>query len=359
LNKTPTFTKTKGIRKQFKLGEDFIVLPFGGKSTRIGSTRVLYVHSKECNAGHYFGLKGRVAIIPHDPACNLYEFTKSAQEMGAVAVAYYTPKGQTNLLSNYTLLPENWEKGAELIHIPTLSISYSTMNELLDDELSSKVSITLDSIQEIATSQNLICHVPGKDLDLEYGNPASVIVIGGHLDSYQVDESLGIESKEVNNISGASILLEIVNTVKRSQFRPFNHLYFAWFGSRSFNSYGANHFISNLNKNQPLTFNRTLMFLNLENLDNQIPHVYDGKTLKLPSLRKSSSFLTRIMEEHFKENSLKYELVPINKQSGQDSLAFLDFGIPVGGLTSGEDKLIDNGSDKEDGLNLKTLNNVS
>lgn len=359
MNKTPTFTKTKGIRKQFKLGEDFIVLPFGGKSTRIGSTRVLYVHSKECNAGHYFGLKGRVAIIPHDPACNLYEFTKSAQEMGAVAVAYYTPKGQTNLLSNYTLLPENWEKGAELIHIPTLSISYSTMNELLDDELSSKVSITLDSIQEIATSQNLICHVPGKDLDLEYGNPASVIVIGGHLDSYQVDESLGIESKEVNNISGASILLEIVNTVKRSQFRPFNHLYFAWFGSRSFNSYGANHFISNLNKNQPLTFNRTLMFLNLENLDNQIPHVYDGKTLKLPSLRKSSSFLTRIMEEHFKENSLKYELVPINKQSGQDSLAFLDFGIPVGGLTSGEDKLIDNGSDKEDGLNLKTLNNVS
>ncbi|MBB5802758.1 aminopeptidase S [Saccharothrix ecbatanensis] len=162
-----------------------------------------------------------------------------------------------------------------------------------------------------ATGYNLIADWPG-------GDPNSVLMLGGHLDS--VTSGPGIN----DNGTGSAGLLEVALTVSRLSFAPQKHIRFGWWGAEELGLVGSNHYVNSL----PTTERSKLKgYLNFDMIGSPNPgyFVYSASGQPTGSLQ-----LQQTLQAAF---SVPTELTSVGGRS--DHAAFARAGIPIGGTFTG------------------------
>ena len=160
------------------------------------------------------------------------------------------------------------------------------------------------------------------------GSAENTVVVGGHLDS--VEDGPGIN----DNGSGVAAVLETAKWMKESGITPVNRVVFAFWGGEEDGLYGSQHYVDELSKAEK---DKTAANLNVDMLasPNGVRSIHDGDGSDFGHGGPSGS---RAIEElffrFFQENSLPAETTPFD--GGSDYDAFLQAGIPGGGLFSGD-----------------------
>lgn len=160
------------------------------------------------------------------------------------------------------------------------------------------------------------------------GTAAGTVVVGGHLDS--VRKGPGIN----DNASGVAAILETAKWMKESGITPANRVVFAFWGAEEDGLYGSQHYVDELSKAEK---NRTAANLNVDMLasPNGVRSIHDGDGSDFGNAGPSGSkAIEQLFFRFFEENSLASEATVFD--GGSDYEPFLQAGIPVGGLFSGD-----------------------
>ncbi|MGW5052940.1 M28 family peptidase [Actinokineospora sp. NPDC004072] len=165
-----------------------------------------------------------------------------------------------------------------------------------------------------ATGYNLIADWPG-------GDPNSIIMAGGHLDS--VSSGPGIN----DNGSGSAGLLEIALTIAEQDLVPDKHLRFGWWGAEELGLVGSTNYVNGLSSTEKAKIDAYLNF-DMTGSPNPAYFVYSASGQPSGSLA-----LQELLEQGFADKGVDADLTSIGGRS--DHAAFARAGIPVGGTFSG------------------------
>ncbi len=160
------------------------------------------------------------------------------------------------------------------------------------------------------------------------GSAENTVVVGGHLDS--VREGPGIN----DNGSGVAAILEIAKWMKETGTTPVNRVRFAFWGGEEDGLYGSQHYVDELSKAEKA---QTAANLNVDMMasPNGVRSIHDGDGSDFGHAGPNGSKqIEDVFFRFFQENSLPAETTPFD--GGSDYDAFLQAGIPGGGLFSGD-----------------------
>jgi Zn-dependent M28 family amino/carboxypeptidase len=203
--------------------------------------------------------------------------------------------------------------------IPTVGISFELGNQLAATS-GLRMRMFTETTITPTTTENLLAETPG-------GDPDNVVMAGGHLDS--VPEGPGIN----DNGSGTMSLLEIAQQIDRLNIKPNNKIRFAFWGAEESGLRGSNFYVADLTDAE---FEDIALYLNFDMVGspNFVRFVLDGDGsafgLEGPP---GSADIEDSFHDSFGNRRLESEETAFDGRS--DYLAFINAGIPAGGLFSG------------------------
>ncbi|MDF8263115.1 M28 family metallopeptidase [Luteipulveratus flavus] len=161
------------------------------------------------------------------------------------------------------------------------------------------------------TSYNVIADWPG-------GTSGKVVMFGSHLDS--VEEGPGIN----DNGSGTAGVLETALTYAKSGEKPTNTVRFAFWGAEEQGLYGSTHYVDSLSSGDTSAI---ASYTNFDMIASPNPgyFVYDDNS--------NGNGIRDDLTAHYDEVGVKWEYT--DPQGRSDHAAFIDAGIPTGGVYSG------------------------
>ncbi|MEV6348716.1 M20/M25/M40 family metallo-hydrolase [Actinoplanes sp. NPDC051851] len=171
-----------------------------------------------------------------------------------------------------------------------------------------------------ATTSNIIADTPG-------GDPDRVIVVGAHLDS--VVKGPGIN----DDGSGVALNLEIAVQFAKLKIKPRQKVRFAFWGAEESGTLGSEHYVATL---PDADLARIYANLNFDMIasPNYVRFVYDGDGSSLGAEGpEGSGQIEQIFTDYFATQNLATDPTAFDGRS--DYGAFIDAGIPAGGLFSG------------------------
>jgi Zn-dependent M28 family amino/carboxypeptidase len=277
----------------------------------------------------------QVALIQRGggtPGCNFQTKALNAQDAGYDAAIIFNEgqPGRTEVipgtLSGLHPDGEQW--------IPVLMTSFAVGEELYDayneaspDARVPRVSISTDTLVQPRETSNIIADYPG-------GRTDRTVIVGAHLDS--VPEGPGIN----DNGSGTAGLLEIALQMKKLNIKPTNHVRFAFWGAEESGppQWGSQYYVDQLGQLDQPQRKDIALYLNFDMIGspNYVRFVYDGDGNAVgPPGPNGSGTIEKVFRDYFASQNLATEPTPFDGRS--DYLAFLQAGIPAGGLISGAD----------------------
>ena len=166
------------------------------------------------------------------------------------------------------------------------------------------------------------------------GDPEDVVVIGAHLDG--VDAGPGVN----DNASGSAALLALADQVAAYEFPNDRKIRLAFWGAEEIGLLGSTHYVTDLAENDPAALERISAYLNYDMIgsDNYTVGVYDAdqSTFEAPvTVPEGSIALEAIYTDYF--DSVEQPWVDSEFSGRSDYQAFIEAGIPAGGLFSGAD----------------------
>lgn len=173
--------------------------------------------------------------------------------------------------------------------------------------------VTVDTFNLIATSRK--------------GDPTKQVVVGSHLDS--VAEGPGIN----DNGSGSATQLEVALKLAVTKSKPANQLVFAWWSGEEDGLQGSNYYVSQLTDEQAAN---TALNLNFDMVasPNPVRFVYDGDGDAFGEAGpEGSAEIEKTFTDYFASQGLA--TAPTAFDGRSDYFAFIDAGIPAGGLFTG------------------------
>jgi Zn-dependent M28 family amino/carboxypeptidase len=152
------------------------------------------------------------------------------------------------------------------------------------------------------------------------------VVVGAHLDSVPVGPGIN------DNGSGTATLLTIAEQMSRLHIKPRNTLRFAFWGAEEEGLFGSNFYVNNLTEEQ---FNNIALNLNFDmtGSPNFVRFVYDGDGTLGGAGPPGSEVIEEVFTDYFDRHHLASEPTAFDGRS--DYFAFIQNGIPAGGLFSG------------------------
>jgi Zn-dependent M28 family amino/carboxypeptidase len=154
-----------------------------------------------------------------------------------------------------------------------------------------------------------------------------MVVAGAHLDS--VAEGAGIN----DNGSGTAAILETALQLAESENRPANRVRFAFWGSEEDGLVGSEYYVSQLTKSQIKQHAVNLNF-DMVGSPNFVRFVYDGDGSSFGATGPNGSALVeKVFLDYFASQGLAVE--PTEFDGRSDYFAFINNGIPAGGLFTG------------------------
>ncbi|WP_298585407.1 M28 family peptidase [uncultured Kocuria sp.] len=210
------------------------------------------------------------------------------------------------------------------VTVPVIGLSHRAGVELLDAQ---EVSVTAETVSELRETVNVLA-------DTRTGDPANTIVVGGHLDGDTGGPGIN------DNGSGSAAVLAIAEALADTEVQ--NAVRFAWWGGEETGLMGSDHYVSELAAHDPAALEGTAMYLNLDMVGspNYGRFVYDGDgsgsgghhSYDAPA---GSGAIEDAFHEYFDSVGLASGETEFDGES--DYVAFIEAGIPSGGLYTGDD----------------------
>jgi Zn-dependent M28 family amino/carboxypeptidase len=255
-----------------------------------------------------------VALIQRG-TCDFVVKAENAKAAGATAAIIFNEgqPGRTEIIDGTLGRP---------VDLPTLDATFVVGEELytLASAGSTRVHIVTQTVSESRTTKNVIADYPG-------GRTDRTVVVGAHLDS--VAEGPGIN----DNGSGTAGILEIALQMKKLGIKPTNHVRFAFWGAEEAGLHGSTYYVNQLTARQKKDIAVNLNF-DMIGSPNFVRFVYDGDGNAFgASGPNGSGTVEKVFLDYFASQGLKTE--PTEFDGRSDYEAFINAGIPAGGLFSG------------------------
>ena len=203
--------------------------------------------------------------------------------------------------------------------LPALNLTYALGAELSGvDGLETRLFANVTRVE--STTENLIAESKG-------GDAGNVVMAGAHLDS--VPAGPGIN----DNGSGSSALLDVAEALAKS--KPANKLRFAWWSAEEASLVGSTYYVSQLSEDEIADHE---MYLNFDMVGspNYGLFILDGDGSGFgTSGPDGSDDIEALFERYFVERDIPSEPAAFTGRS--DYQAFINNGIPSGGLFTGAD----------------------
>eukprot|EP00457_Paulinella_chromatophora_P004449 gb/GEZN01004461.1/.p1 GENE.gb/GEZN01004461.1/~~gb/GEZN01004461.1/.p1 ORF type:complete len:564 (-),score=62.77 gb/GEZN01004461.1/:199-1890(-) len=308
----PRFSqRSENLDAAYVYGEDFLSLQYGGAGSVSSVLAVPMGDALGCSINDYAnwtGGRGIAVILRGDCTFNVKILT--AQAAGASAVVIYNT-------ANGPLFSGS-ASGSTIPTIPALAISSALGQTLLDGLGDGRIfSISVDAeLLSNARQENVLVDFPGIGSD-------SVIVSGSHLDS--VPAGPGIN----DNGSGSMLNLALARTLVKLQVRPFNTIRLAWWGAEEIGLVGSLFYVRDLETNYPASLAKIKANLNFDMMSSSNGVV--GCHGSAPGCT-GCSVISQLFQNYFESEEIPYAFSGFSSSS--DYVAFLQRGIPAGGLLS-------------------------
>jgi Zn-dependent M28 family amino/carboxypeptidase len=270
-----------------------------------------------CEAEDFAGFPpGDVALIQRG-LCSFADKARNAAAAGASAMVIFN-QGNTTAPTRQNI-PTATLTDANQSGIPVLGTTYALGAELVGtSDLAMRVFV--NATRETRTTYNVLAETSG-------GDDGDVVMVGAHLDS--VRQGPGIN----DNGSSSAAILEVATQMR--QAHPANTVRFAWWGAEESGTIGSTHYVADLSAEERAA---VAVYLNFDVIGspNYVRFVYDGdgSAFGVPG-PEGSAAIEALYEGFYADRGLASEPTPIDRRS--DYNAFMDAGIPFGGVFSGWD----------------------
>ncbi|MGW4470130.1 M28 family metallopeptidase [Nonomuraea sp. NPDC004354] len=268
-----------------------------------------------CEASDFANFtRGNIALVQRG-TCNFADKVANAVAAGASAVIIFNEgqPGRTTARVNPGI--------GENVPVPVFFTSFA-----VGDELAAKpgttVKVSFDKLVETRTTYNVIA-------ESRWGDGGNVVMAGAHLDSVQPGPGIN------DNGSGAGGVLEVA--LRLAAHRPANKVRFGFWGGEEFGLLGSNHYVANLTEQEKANI---ALYLNFDMIasPNFTYGVYDGDgdAFGVPG-PEGSAQVEKAFQDFYTARGLRSK--PSEFDGRSDYKAFIDAGIPGGGLFTGAEKI--------------------
>ena len=265
-----------------------------------------------CEASDFAGFTaGNIAIVQRG-SCSFASKAINAEAAGAVGVVIFNEGQPGRTIAFLGTL------GEPVVNIPVVGAAFDVGNTLAAGGVEARIYV--DAISEIRTTKNVIA-------ETRHGRVDNVVMVGAHLDS--VSEGPGIQ----DNGSGSAAILEVA--IQMRKVKPRNKVRFAWWGAEESGLLGSNFYVSSLSEED---LNDVTLYLNFDMIGspNFARFIYDGDGSAFGLVGPpGSDVIETFFEDYYVNSDLASEPTAFSGRS--DYQAFINSGIPAGGLFTGAD----------------------
>lgn len=319
-----SLTMTAPSTESYTYGTDYLEMAFTGGGTATGAVTNVDLNlvgdrasTSGCETADFAGFpRGNIALIQRG-TCAFAVKADNAAAAGASGVIIFNQgnvvPGDDRLgLFAGTLDPP-------VRRIPVVSVSFA-QGQTWATTAGLRLSLSLQVDVDEVTTENLLA-------DTTTGRTDRTVVAGAHLDS--VGEGPGMN----DNGSGAAALLETALQMAALGVEPENRVRFAFWSGEEDGLLGSEYYVSQLTKRE---IKGTAVNLNFDMVGsaNSVNFVYDGDGDALGvSGPNGSGLVEDVFTDFFTSEGSSSE--PTDFDGRSDYLAFIDAGIPAGGLFTG------------------------
>ncbi|MEV7648952.1 M20/M25/M40 family metallo-hydrolase [Arthrobacter sp. NPDC089319] len=309
---TPTdYTEEQDFLGMDYSGSDDVIAPVTAVDINLTGDRA---STSGCETADFAGFPaGNIALIQRG-TCDFALKVSNAAAAGAVGVVLFN-QGNGGTADRLDLFGGTL---GTLQDIPAVTTSFDLGAELAGtDGLEVRIAVDAEIVQ--TETFNILADTAGR--------ADRTVVVGAHLDS--VPEGPGIN----DNGSGSAAILETALQIAASGDEPRNRVRFAFWGGEEDGLLGSEHYVSKLTKKDIKNHALNLNF-DMVGSPNAVRFVYDGDgdPLGLAGPNGSAN-IERIFEDYFASQGLATE--PTDFDGRSDYFAFINNGIPAGGLFTG------------------------
>lgn len=273
-----------------------------------------------CAPGDWAGVPAGVIVLVQPAQCRRHDVVVQAQDAGAVAIITAYPGWVRDAVLRPTLInPED-------IRIPALGVTHAAGVALAEAAATGgAVHITVSTTVQTRSSVNVIGETPG-------GDPAHVVMLGGHLDS-------AIDGPGINdNGSGTMTILEIAREVAAASPGPGAgttpwRVRVAFWTGEELGVWGSSAYVRSLDAGALDAIEAYLNF-DMVGSPNGVRLVYDASAGPRPA---EAATLTSLFGQAFERSGQLWQSAALGGSS--DHFAFEQAGIVVGGLFSGANEV--------------------
>ena len=270
-----------------------------------------------CEAADFAGFTaGNIALIQRG-TCTFRVKVDNAAAAGAAAVIVFNqgnvvPGDDRFGLFFGTLDPP-------VAAIPAVSTTFA-LGEALASTAGLELRVAVDATLESTTTFNVLADTPS-------GRADRTVLVGAHLDS--VAEGPGIN----DNGSGSAAILETALQMAELGIEPTNRVRFAFWGGEEDGLIGSDYYVSQLNA-RALKQHAVNLNFDMVGSPNFVRFVYDGDGSAFGATGPNGSArVEQVFLDYFASEGLATE--PTEFDGRSDYFAFINNGIPAGGLFTG------------------------
>ena len=300
--------------------QDFAAMTYSGSGGVTAPVQVVDINlagdrasTSGCEAGDFAGFPaGHIALIQRG-TCTFRIKVDNAAAAGASAAIVFN---QGNVVPGDdrvgTLDPP-------MAAIPAVSTTFD-LGAALATTPGLAMRVAVDATVESTTTFNVLADTPG-------GRTDRTVVVGAHLDS--VAEGPGIN----DNGSGSSAILETALQMAALGIEPENRVRFAFWGGEEDGLIGSEYYVSQLDARAIRQHAVNLNF-DMVGSPNFVRFVYDGDGSAFGATGPNGSArVERVFLDYFASQGLATS--PTEFDGRSDYFAFINNGIPAGGLFTG------------------------
>lgn len=273
-----------------------------------------------CEASDFAGFTaGNIALVQRG-SCDFRVKADNALAAGAVGVIIFN-QGNASETEDRTALFAG-TLGDTIFSLPVATSTFA-LGEQLATTAGAEVRLAFDAHEETVNTFNLLAD--------SRGNANETVVVGGHLDG--VPEGPGIN----DNGSGTASILETALQMSKKKLTPKNQVRFAFWSGEEDGLQGSNYYVSQLTEAQIAQHALNLNF-DMVGSSNAVRFVYDGDGDAFGTEGpEGSDVIESTFTEFFASQGLASEPTAFDGRS--DYFAFIEAGIPAGGLFSGAEDI--------------------
>jgi Zn-dependent M28 family amino/carboxypeptidase len=278
---------------------------------------IIAVANVGCDAADYPAeVKGNIALISRG-TCSFGEKALKAKAAGAAgAIIHNNEPGEISGTLGTPMLD----------YAPVVSISQEDGQKLRTEIAAGEVigDLKINAISENRVNFNVIAETKGGDHD-------NVLLLGGHSDSVYAGPGINDDG------SGTVGVLAVAQAL--TNFRVKNAVRFAFWGAEEFGKLGSYYYVKQLNSSD-VEMAKMRAYLNFDMIasPNYVYGIYDGDGNAFNFTGPpGSDVIERDFEEFYDLNDAPH--VPSIFSGRSDYAAFIENGIPSGGLFTGAEVL--------------------